>query len=193
MFGFGKKEGQDILNPLNINKSSMIEFKLKELEEQGFFTFEKIIQMEIGQKPFTRYLVYSRVEETEYIFEVYTGEEEGQFETYVYFLDDSVPFSEEFMEVVGQKCITTPDGTEYERCTVPEEDYRIDGAQGTIKVFDLNSGKIEREYEAEVWDYQRDADGITEYLNIEMLKENGMFRIFIGQRLEEFLYKVYHG
>jgi hypothetical protein len=193
MFGFKKKDEQDILNPLHINKKSMVEFKLKELEEQGFFTFEKIIRMDIGQRPFTRYLVYSRVEETEYVFEVYTGEEEGQFETYLYFLDDTVPFSEEFLEVVGQKCITTPDGTEYERCTMPEYDYRIEGAQGTIKVYDLNSEKIEHESEVEVWDYQRDADGIMEYLNIEMLKDNGMFRIFIGQRLEGSLYKVYQG
>ncbi|AEY64549.1 hypothetical protein [Clostridium sp. BNL1100] len=193
MFGFKKKDGQDILNPLNINKNSMVEFKLKELEEQGFFTFGKIIHMDVGQRPFTRYLVYSRSEETEYIFEVYKGEEEGQFETYLYFLDDTVPFSEEFLEVVGQKCITTPDGTEYERCTMPENDYRIDGVQGSIKVFDLNSEKIEYESEVEVWDYQRDAEGITEYLNIEMLKTNGMFRIFIGQRFEGSLYKIYQG
>ncbi|WP_024832926.1 hypothetical protein [Ruminiclostridium josui] len=193
MFGFKKKGGQDIQNPLNINKNSMIEFKLKELEEQGFFCFGKIIQMDIGQRPFTRYLVYSRSEETEYVFEVYKGEEEGQLETYVYFLDDTIPFSEEFLEVVGQKCITTPDGTEYERCTTPEYDYRIDGVQGSIKVYDLNSEKIEYESEVEVWDYQRDAEGITEYLNIEMLKTNGMFRIFIGQRLEGSLYKVYQG
>lgn len=193
MFGFKKKDGQEILNPLNINKNSMVEFKLKELEEQGFFTFGKIIQMDVGKRPFTRYLVYSRTEETEYIFEVYKGEEEGQFETYLYFLDDTVPFSEEFLEVVGQKCITTPDGTEYDRCTMPEYDYRIDGVQGSIKVYDLNLEKIEYESEVEVWDYQRDAEGITEYLNIEMLKTNGMFRIFIGQRFEGSLYKVYQG
>lgn len=193
MFGFKKKAGQDILNPLNINKNSMVEFKLKELEEQGFFTFGKIIQMDVGQRPFTRYLVYSRSEETEYVFEVYKGEEEGQLETYLYFLDDTVPFSEEFLEVVGQKSITTPDGTEYERCTMPEHDYRIDGVQGSLKVYDLNSEKIEYESEVEVWDYQRDAEGITEYLNIEMLKTNGMFRIFIGQRFEGSLYKVYQG
>lgn len=193
MFGFKNKDSSEILNPLGINRNSMAEFKLKELQEQGFFTFEKIIQMEVGNRPYTRYLVYSKVEETEYIFEVYAGQEEGQLETYLYFLDETVPFSEEFLNVVGQKYITTPDGTEYERCVMPESDYRIEGSQGTIKVYDLDSEKIERETKVEVWDYQRDAEGIMEYLNIEMLKDNGMFRIFIGQRLEGSLYKVYQG
>lgn len=195
MFGFKRKNNTaEILNPLNINKNSMVEFKLKELVEQGFFTFEKIIQMEVGNKPYTRYLVYSKVEETEYIFEVYqTQEGEGQLETYLYFLDDTIPFSEDFLNIVGQKYMTTPDGTEYERCIMPEYDYRIDGIKGTFKVMDLNDGKLSRTSEVEVWDYQRDADGIMEYLNIEMLKDNGLFRIFVGQRLEGSLYKVYQG
>lgn len=195
MFDFKKKnEASEILNPLNINKNSMIEFDLKELELEGFFTFEKIIQMDVGQRPYTRYLLYSKVDETEYIFEVYSSqEEEGAPETYMYFLDDTVPFSEEFLGVVGQKYITTPDGTEYERCIMPEYDYRIDGTQGTLKVLDLNTGKITKKVEVEVWDYQRETDGVTEYLNIEMLKDDGMFRIFIGQRFEGALYKVYQG
>lgn len=195
MFDFKKKnEASEILNPLNINKNSMIEFDLKELELEGFFTFEKIIQMDVGQRPYTRYLLYSKVDETEYIFEVYSSqEEEVAPETYMYFLDDTVPFSEEFLGVVGQKYITTPDGTEYERCIMPEYDYRIDGTQGTLKVLDLNTGKITKKVEVEVWDYQRETDGVTEYLNIEMLKDDGMFRIFIGQRFEGALYKVYQG
>ncbi|MDF2988201.1 MAG: hypothetical protein K0R50_3711 [Eubacterium sp.] len=195
MFDFKKKnEASEILNPLNINKNSMIEFNIKELELEGFFTFEKIIQMEVGQRPYTRYLIYSKVDESEYIFEVYNSqEEEGALETYMYFLDDTVPFSEEFLDVVGQKFLTTPDGTEYERCIMPESDHRIDGTQGTVKVLDLNTGKITKTVEAEIWDYQRDADGVTEYLNIEMLKDDGMFRIFIGQRFEGALYKVYQG
>ncbi len=195
MFDFKKKnEASEILNPLNINKNSMIEFDLKELELEGFFTFEKIIQMDVGQRPYTRYLLYSKVDETEYIFEVYSSqEEEGAPETYMYFLDDTVPFSEEFLGVVGQKYITTPDGTEYERCIMPEYDYRIDGTQGTLKVLDLNTGKITKKVEVEVWDYQRETDGVTEYLNIEMTKDDGMFRIFIGQRFEGALYKVYQG
>lgn len=193
MFGF-KKNKPELLNPLNINKNSMIEFKLKELMEQGFFTFEKIIQMDVGERPYTRYLVYSKVEETEYIFEVYqTQQGEGQLETYLYFLDDTVPFTEDFLTVVGQKYITTPDGTEYERCILPECDYRIEGNKGTFKVLDLNTGEVSRTEAVEVWDYQRDAEGIMEFLNIEMLKENGLFRIFVGQRLEGSLYKVYQG
>jgi hypothetical protein len=194
MFEFLKKDGSsEILNPLNINKNSMIEFNLKELELEGFFTFEKIIQMEVGDRPYTRYLVCSKAEEEEYVFEVYASEEEGQFETYMYFLDSTIPFSEEFLEIAGQKYLTTPDGTEYERCVMPECDYRIDGVTGSIKVFDLDAGKITRKDDVEIWDYQRDADGVTEYLNIEMMKEDGMFRIFIGQRFEGSLYKVYQG
>jgi len=194
MFDFFKKDDSpEILNPLNINKNSMIEFNLKELELEGFFTFEKIVQMEVGERPYTRYLVYSKVEETEYVFEVYTLQEDGQLETYMYFLDNTIPFSEDFLEIVGQKYLTTPDGTEYERCVMPECDYRIDGIKGSIKVFDLDAGEITRKGEVEVWDYQRDADGVTEYLNIEMTKEDGMFRIFIGQRFEGSLYKIYQG
>ncbi len=195
MFDFKKKnEASEILNPLNINKNSMIEFNIKELELEGFFTFEKIIQMEVGQRPYTRYLLYSKADESEYIFEVYSSqEEEGALETYMYFLDDTVPFSEDFLDVVGQKYLTTPDGTEYERCIMPESDYRIDGTKGTVKVLDLNTGKITKTVEVEIWDYQRDADGVTEYLNIEMMRDDGMFRIFIGQRFEGALYKVYQG
>lgn len=195
MFDFLKKnEASEILNPLNINKNSMIEFNLKELELEGFFTFEKIIQMDVGKRPYTRYLIYSKVDESEYIFEVYPSqEEEGQLETYVYFLDDTVPFTEEFLSVVGQKYIATPDGTEYERCIMPECDYRIEGTKGSIRVLDLNTGKLERKVEVEVWDYQRDAEGVIEYMNIEMMKNDGMFRIFIGQRFEGALYKVYQG
>lgn len=195
MFDFKKKnEASEILNPLNINKNSMIEFNIKELELEGFFTFEKIIQMEVGQRPYTRYLLYSKADESEYIFEVYSSqEEEGALETYMYFLEDTVPFSEDFLDVVGQKYLTTPDGTEYERCIMPESDYRIDGTKGTVKVLDLNTGKITKTVEVEIWDYQRDADGVTEYLNIEMMRDDGMFRIFIGQRFEGALYKVYQG
>ncbi len=195
MFGFMRKnDASEILNPLNINKNSMIEFNLKELELEGFFTFEKIIQMEVGQRPYTRYLLYSKVDESEYVFEVYSSQEEERvYETYMYFLDDTVPFSEEFLNVVGQKYLTTPDGSEYERCLMPECDYRIDGMQGALKVLDLNTGKITKKVDVEIWDYQRDADGVTEYLNIEMMKDDGMFRIFIGQRFEGAHYKVYQG
>lgn len=195
MFGFLKRNhASEILNPLNINKNSMIEFNLKELELEGFFTFEKIIQMEVGQRPYTRYLLYSKVDESEYIFEVYSSQEEERVhETYMYFLDDTVPFSEEFLNIVGQKYITTPDGSEYERCLMPECDYRIDGIQGTIKVLDLNTGKITKKVDVEIWDYQREVDGVTEYLNIEMMKDDGMFRIFIGQRFEGAHYKIYQG
>ncbi len=195
MFGFKKRnDASEILNPLNINKNSMIEFNLKELELEGFFTFEKIVQMEVGQRPYTRYLVYSKVDESEYVFEVYSSQEEERVhETYMYFLDDTVPFTEEFLNIVGQKYITTPDGSEYERCLMPECDYRIDGMQGTLKVLDLNTGKITKKVDVEIWDYQRDADGVTEYLNIEMMKDDGMFRIFIGQRFEGAHYKVYQG
>lgn len=171
----------------------MIEFNLKELELEGFFTFEKIIQMEVGERPYTRYLLYSKTEETEYIFEVYTMQDEGQLETYMYFLDDTNPFTEEFYNVAGQKYLTTPDGLEYERCVMPECDYRIEGNQGYIKVLDLNTGKITKKTEVEVWDYQRDADGVIEYLNIEMMKDDGMFRIFIGQRFEGAHYKLFQG
>lgn len=194
MFGFFKKsDSGGILNPLNINKNSMIEFRLKELELEGFFTFEKIIQMEVGERPYTRYLLYSQAEETEYIFEVYTLQDEGQLETYMYFLDETVPFSEEFYNIAGQKYITAPGGLEYERCIMPEYDYRIEGNHGYIKVLDLNTGKITQETEVEIWDYQRNADGVTEYLNIEMLKDNGMFRVFVGQRFEGAHYKLFQG
>jgi hypothetical protein len=188
-----KKDASEILNPLHINKNSMIEFQLKELELEGFFTFEKIIQMEVGDHPYTRYLLYSKVEETEYVFEVYSNQEDGQLETYMYFLDETVPFSEEFLNVVGQKYLTTPDGNEYERIIMPECDYRIDGINGYIQILDLDSEKVSKKTEVEVWDYQRDADGVMEYLNIEMRKEDGMFRIFVGQRFEGSLYKVYQG
>ena len=190
---FKKKLDIDkMLNPLDINKNSMIEFNLDDLKDMGFLRFRKIIQMDVGKRSFTRYLLYSQSEEQEFVLEVFTLPS-GQKEVFLYEMIETIPFTPEFLEVVGQKYLTTPEGDEYERCIMSDMDCRIDGTNGSIKVYDLESEKIERQVEVEIWDYQREAEGYTEFLNIEMLKENGMFRIFVGQMLEDVFYKVYQG
>ena len=181
-----------MLNPLDINKNSMIEFNLDDLKDMGFLRFRKIIQMDVVKRSFTRYLLYSQSEEQELVLEVFTLPS-GQKEVFLYEMIETIPFTPEFLEVVGQKYLTTPEGDEYERCIMSDMDCRIDGTNGSIKVYDLESEKIERQVEVEIWDYQREAEGYTEFLNIEMLKENGMFRIFVGQMLEDVFYKLYQG
>ena len=190
---FKKKLDIDkMLNPLDINKNSMIEFNLDDLKDMGFLRFRKIIQMDVVKRSFTRYLLYSQSEEQELVLEVFTLPS-GQKEVFLYEMIETIPFTPEFLEVVGQKYLTTPEGDEYERCIMSDMDCRIDGTNGSIKVYDLESEKIERQVEVEIWDYQREAEGYTEFLNIEMLKENGMFRIFVGQMLEDVFYKLYQG
>ena len=187
-----KLDIEKMLNPLNINKNSMIEFNLDDLTEMGFFRFRKIIQMDVGKRSYVRYLLYSQSEEQEFVLEIFTLSA-GQREVFLYELIETIPFTPEFMEVVGQKYLTTPNGEEFERCIMPEMDCRIDGTNGSISVYDLESEKIERQVEVEIWDYQREAEGYIEYLNVEMLRDNGMFRIFVGQMLEDVFYKLYQG
>ncbi|MDP4093264.1 MAG: hypothetical protein Q8920_07870 [Bacillota bacterium] len=184
------KEITKVFNPLNVTGSSVIEFNIGELKDAGLFRFKKLIEFTFGDLQLTRYLIYSKVDGSEYVFEVFPS---GgiQYETYLYSMTDTIPFSEDFIDVAGQLYLTTPQGDEYIRCTLPECEDRIDGTYGAAKVYDIESDQIEKTVDVTTWDYQRDEDGITKYLNIEMWKENGMFRIFTGEMLEEVFYKFY--
>lgn len=177
-------------NPLKVTKSSMIEFSIGELRDTGLYRFRKIIEFNVGSRCHTRYLIYSKLESTEYIFEVFPGNN-GQIETYLYSLADTVPFSEDFLEVAGQRYLTTPDGIEYERSIMPGADERIDGVSGRVKVYDIETESVESEVGVKLWDYSREADGSTELLNIEMMEDSGMFRIFIGEMIESIFYSFY--
>ncbi|MCX7921050.1 MAG: hypothetical protein N3B21_03365 [Clostridia bacterium] len=181
-----------VFNPLKITKSSIVEFSIGPLKDTGIYKFKKIIEMSVGNKSYSRYLVYSMSENTEYIFEVFPGAT-GQVEAYLYNIVDTIPFDEEFLNVAGQLYLTTPNGDEYQRCTMPENEGRIDGVSGRIKVYDIQSDQVERIVGLKVWDYERDVNGITEYLNIEMMEDSGMFRIFVGEMIEDVFYKVYQG
>jgi hypothetical protein len=192
MFEFSNHIINKVFNPLKVKKNSIMEFEIGELHDTGIYRFKKIIEMHIGPKVFTRYLIYSKSENTEYVFEVFPIENE-QLETYLYSLTDTIPFSEEFLEVAGQKYLTTPDGEEYERVYMPEEDDRVDGIPGKIKIYDVESDRVEKETGITVWDYQQEADGSTKFLNLEMMEDTGMFRVFRGEMLEEIFYKVLHG
>jgi len=191
MFNFGERVITKVFNPLNITPNSMIEFSIGELSNTGLYRFQKIIQLNVGERVYSRYLIYSRSEEKEYIFEVFPGNG-NQLEAYLYSLADTVPFSEDFLEVAGQKFLTTPQGNEYRRCIMTDDEQRIDGVEGRAKIYNIETDEIEREFDIKIWDYQRDADGKTEYLNIEMSDENGMFRIFTGEMIEDIFYKVYN-
>jgi len=68
---------------------------------------------------------------------------------------------------------------------------KIDGIKGKIKVLDVDTNEVERTGEVTLWDYERQEDGLTRFLNLEMTEEDGMFRIFTGEMIEEIFYKVY--
>lgn len=190
MFDFNNTVITKVLNPLKITKSSVIEFKLGDLRDSGLWRFKKIIEFNVAGKSYVRYLIYSKLEEGDRILEVFPSNN-AQLETYVYQLKDTVPFSEDFLDVAGQRFLTTPDGTEYQRCILPDQEERIDGLRGSITVYNVESGDMERESQVTLWDYQRDADGSTQFLNVEMAEENGMFRIFIGEMIEDIFYTFY--
>lgn len=192
MFDFKNwKNEEKILNPFDITKGSMVEFTAGGLAGTGFYRFEKIIEVKISEKAFARYLIYSESEDTEYMFEA-LPQRDGQIEAYIYKLSDTVPFSEEFLEIAGQKYLTTPDGVEYQRCVMPSNDDRVDGIKGSIRVYDLGLQKIQHEDQVYLWDYKREMDGNIEYLAVEMSEEIGLFKIFIGEQLEGIFYKIYH-
>ncbi|MCX7842392.1 MAG: hypothetical protein N2489_04885 [Clostridia bacterium] len=192
MLDFDKSDNviTKVFNPMKITPGSVIEFKAGSMAGAGLFRFKKIVEFDFGERKLARYLIYSEVEETECIFEVFPGNNE-QVEAYVYELADTVPFSEDFLEVAGQRFLTTPDGNEYDRCVMPEEQERIDGIEGRARIYNIETEKVEKEYGVKVWDYQRDLDGRTEFLNIEMSMDTGLFKIFIGEMIENIFYKFY--
>lgn len=190
MFDFKNSVITKVFNPLNITKSSMIEFNIGDLRNTGLYSFAAIVEFNMEQTSYSRYVIYSKSENTEFVFEVMPGNN-GQLETYLYRLVEEIPFSEDFLEVVGQRYLTTPDGVEYERLIMPEYEERIDGVYGQVKVFDVETGKIDKEYAVKTWEYQRENEGETELLSIEMSQENGLFKIFIGEPIEDIFYKFY--
>jgi hypothetical protein len=194
MFGFNNDSAIDeVFNPLKISRISYVEFNIGKLKDTGIYKFEKIIEMNVEQRPFARYLIYSKSEDTEYILEVFRNSN-GNLETYLYDMVDTIPFDEDFFNnVAGHKYLTLPDGAEYERITMPFEEDRIDGVSGKIKIYDIESDRIEKEVGIKVWDYTRTVDGKDEHLNMEMMEDTGMFRIFVGEIVEEIFYKVYQG
>lgn len=192
MFNFKNPVITKVFNPLNITRNSKIEFDVGELKDTGLYGFNLIAEFNVGGMTYSRYIIYSKSEDAEYVFEVFPGNGESEPETYLYSLLDSIPFSEEFLnDVAGQKFLTSPDGVEYERCTMPENEDRIDGVRGSVKVYNIETDRVEREFGVQFWEYSRDVDGLTEYLTIEMSEDTGMFKIFTGDLLEDIFYKVY--
>lgn len=190
LFNDDDKEITKVFNPLGVTKGSVIEFNVGDLKDTGLYRFKKIIVFEIGSRNYARYLLFSKAENTEYIFEVFP-QNNGVLETYLYQLKDTIPFSEDFLDVAGQLYLTTPEGNEYVRCILPDNEDRIEGLIGSVKIYDIASEQIEKEAAVTLWDYQRETDGLIEYLNLEMLHESGMFRIFTGEMIEDIFYKFY--
>ena len=189
---FGKNDGviDKVLNPLQLTKNSMIEFLAGAPIEKDFYNFKKIIEMQVGGRFYTRYLIFSKSENEEYILEVFPAENDER-EFYVYKLADTLPFSEDFLNVAGQLFLTTPDDIEYKRTIMEDSEERIDGVSGVAKIYDIETEKVEKEAKIKIWDYYRDNDGVKEFINIEMLEQNGMFRIFSGEMLDEVFFKIY--
>lgn len=192
MFESDKKEVDKVLNPLNVTKTSMIEFNVGELRNTGLYRFGKIVEFTVENRKYVRYLIYSKLENKECIFDCIPNTNQ-QNETFVFQLLDTVPFSEEFLDVVGQRFLTTPDDNEYQRIILPNNEERLDGISASIKIYDIETEEIETYDKVKIWDYQRQVDGMTGYLNIEMSDHNGLFKIFKGEMIEEIFYKFYQG
>lgn len=189
MFDFDKSINK-VANPLKINKNSIIEFNAGFLAGTGIYRFKKIIEVKVRERKYSRYVIYSQVDNTEFIIEAFP--DNSFLETYVYRLKDQIPFSEDFLfNVTGQRYLTTPDGFEYQRTVMPNSEERIDGVSATFKVFDVGTNEIEYSYLAKLWDYQLDNNGLIEYLCVEMSEKDGIFKIFAGELLEEIFYKIY--
>ncbi|MCR4436346.1 MAG: hypothetical protein QHH06_04605 [Clostridiales bacterium] len=190
MFDRDDKVITKVFNPLNVTRSSIIEFHIGKLKDSGLYRFKKIIEFTFGDRSYSRYLLQSNTEEEEYVFEVFPRNN-NRPETYLFSLADTIPFSEDFLEVAGQLYLTTPQGDEYRRCVMPDHEDRIDGVSGHAKVYDIESDQVEKAVGVTLWDYERELDGRTEFLNIELWKETGMFRIFTGEIIEDIFYKFY--
>lgn len=192
MFDFNNNSSviSKVYNPLNITRSSLIEFNIGALAETGLYRFRKIIEFNIGERAYSRYLIYCKSEDTEHIFEVFPGNND-QLETYLYSLSDTIPFSEDFLGIAGQRFLTTPSGEEFIRCIMPDEEDRMEGLAGKAKIYNVETNQLEKVIDIKVWDYNRENEGKTEYLNIEMSEETGMFRIFKGEMIESIFYHFY--
>lgn len=189
MFGNDGKIDK-VLNPLKITNKSKIEFTVGELKDAGMWKFRKVIEFTAAGRFYSRYLIESDLYEDDMILEAFPAK--TQLEVYLYRLNDTVVFSEEFLfDVAGQRYLTTPDGVEYIRCIMPNDENRIDGIKGRIQVLDVDTNEIERTGEVTLWDYERQEVGLTKFLNLEMTEEDGMFRIFTGEMIEGIFYKVY--
>lgn len=180
----------EVYNPLKVTKSSIIEFNIGKLKNTGMYRFRKIVEMEAQGRQVARYLIYSKTNNTEFVFEV-VADENKTLETYLFDMTDTIPFSDDFLDIAGQRYLTTPEGIEYQRSIMPEVEDRLEGITAHIRVYDIETDQIERESGVKLWDYERDVDGVMEYLNIEMLEDTGMFRIFRGELIEEIFYKFY--
>lgn len=180
-----------VFNPLNVTKGSMIEFNTGELKDTGLYRFNLIVECTVQGITYSKYIIFSKTDDTEFIFEVFPGNDGSEPETTLFALTETIPFAEDFLEVAGQKFLTAPDGTEYERVTMPNIEDRIEGIEGKARIYNIEAGKVEKEFTFRLWEYKRDIDGIPELLNVEMSEDDGMFRIFTGEILEDVFYKFY--
>jgi hypothetical protein len=180
-----------VFNPLNITGGSMIEFYQGDLRDTGLYRFNLIVECTVKDMTYSKYVIFSKTEGTEYVFEVFPSNGDAEPDTTLYRLVETIPFSEDFLAIAGQKYLTAPDATEYERSTMPGNDERIDGISGKARVYNVETGKVESEFGFKLWQYERDRDGIPELLELEMSEEDGMFKIFTGEVLEDIFYKFY--
>ena len=137
-----------------------------------------MVEVRMGDYYFTKYLVRNHVDlNLEVVIEVF--QKGKDLEIVSYDLYDTIPYDEEFLEVAGGRIFTTTDegvSTDYFRCVDPENEDRIDAINVSIRVCDVQTNKVERIDAMDFWKYENEVDK----LNIEMLKSNGMFRIFKG-------------
>jgi len=175
---FGPKIINCVYNPLKVTKESLIEFKYGKYKDDGMFKFLKMIEVRMSDYYFTKYLVRNHVNPNlEIVIEVF--QKETDLEIVLYDLYDTIPYDEDFLENAGGQIFTTEDEgifTDYFRCVDPKNENRIDGTNVSIRVYDVQTNIIERIGMMDFWEYENE----TEKLNIEMLKSNGMFRIFKG-------------
>ncbi len=185
-FKSGKKVIEDIYNPLKITRSSTIEFSGGKLRDTGIYRFGKIVEIETRERIIARYVIFDRDKTSEYVFEVIEDENE-ELQAYLFELIYAFPFHEDFLKTLEQGYAVDPEGREY------RGEIRADGIRAAIRVYDVETGRLERETGAKIWIFERMADGETEYLNIELTQDTGMFRLFRGESVDDVFYKFYQG
>lgn len=179
-------------NPKGITRDSVLSLTN---ESDKIFRFTEIYKFFYAEDKSNQQFLFKAINlaDNEVRFVEFMGED-----TRIYEVFDRVPFSEEFLDMVGQLYFNTPDNTEYVRSIAASNTDRIDSLVVKTDCYNLKTGKtITRNLEIMCYDiniFPEEREGYiysdTECLQFEMDKEDGMFTILRGYKIDDFMYKI---